>query len=148
MVKNTAKLYRTLFLHKTNKKMQRKPGMKFFAHSRVWRQLSWIQNFVTWYFHEIWPKPHRNPVQGSFSIKWTKTCHKNRGEVLRSSRLYWLGNVYKICLIFFMPKLFSWICTSIIASFFCDIRMISKHKFPGNFQLFFLVKTIMALRNQ
>ena len=46
MVKNTIKLHSILFLHKINKKVQGKPAVKYFVHSRVWRHLRWIQNFV------------------------------------------------------------------------------------------------------
>ena len=39
IVKNTMKLYGRIFLHKTKRKMQRKPGVKCSVHSRVWRHL-------------------------------------------------------------------------------------------------------------
>ena len=45
--KNTKKLYRRIFIHKTNKIMQVKPGVKYFSHLRVWCHLHWIQNFVS-----------------------------------------------------------------------------------------------------
>ena len=43
MVKNTIKLCRKLILHKIYKNMKRKPGVKCFVYSRVWRHLRQIQ---------------------------------------------------------------------------------------------------------
>ena len=47
IIKATIKLCKKFFFHKINKNMQRKPGMKCFVHSRVWRHSRRIQNFVT-----------------------------------------------------------------------------------------------------
>ena len=46
--KNIINLYRRLFLHKTNKNMYRKPGVKCFVHSRVWRHLLLREYDVTY----------------------------------------------------------------------------------------------------
>ena len=38
---------RKMIFHKTHTKMQRKLGVKYLVHSRVWRHLRWIWNFAT-----------------------------------------------------------------------------------------------------
>ena len=74
MVKTTIKLCKRFFFHKINKNMQRKPGMKYFVHLQVWCHSLWIQNSA---------RPDQNTtnfVQGCFSIKSRKLCHKNRSD--------------------------------------------------------------------
>ena len=87
MGKATIKLCKKFFFHKFNKNTQRKPWMKCFVHSLVSRHLtldSKLCNFIT-----LWEliKAPQNFVQGTFSIKSLKICHKNRGEFLVSSLL-------------------------------------------------------------
>ena len=45
MIKNTIKLYRRFLLDKTNKKIRRKPEVKWFLHSQVWRHLTEFKIF-------------------------------------------------------------------------------------------------------
>ena len=43
---NDHKAVKSSFFHKINKNRQRKPGVKCFVHSRVWRHSHWIQDFM------------------------------------------------------------------------------------------------------
>ena len=65
-VKTTIKLCKRFFFHKINKKMQSKPGIKYFIHSLVWRHSRRIQNFIT--LQGLIKTPQKF-IQGSFSIK-------------------------------------------------------------------------------
>ena len=75
------KLCKKFFFHKINKNMQRKPGLKCYIHSRVWRHLRQIQNFIpSWELI----KTSQNFVQAFLSVKSLKLCHKNSGEIFAS----------------------------------------------------------------
>ena len=76
MVKNTIKLCRRFFLHKSN--MKRKPGVEsLMSNSKLFR-------FIT--LGKLIKTPE-NFVQGFLSVKLTNVCHKNRGEGLVSGSL-------------------------------------------------------------
>ena len=89
IIKNTIKPCRRLLLHKINRNMQRKSRLKCFVHSRydVITLNSKLYNFIT-----LWKlmKTPQNFLQGSFSVRLTKLCHKNGGKGLASGPLYWL----------------------------------------------------------
>ena len=65
MVKNTIKLYyRRSFLHKSNEKCKENQGVICFIHSRVWRHIRWMQNFVTLKLCEVWWNRHKTLYNG------------------------------------------------------------------------------------
>ena len=82
MVKNTIKLYRRLFLHKTNKNWKEIQGKMFFTFGC---DVSYAEfktcNFIT--LCKLTETP-QNILKGYFCIKLTKICHKNRVVVLGS----------------------------------------------------------------
>ena len=83
---NTIKLYRRIFFYKANKKCKKTRGEMFctFAGMTSLMLNSKLYIFIT-YWNLI--KVRQNFVKDPFSIKLTKICHKNRGEVLVSSSL-------------------------------------------------------------
>ena len=86
MHKTTIKLCKRFFFHKIKRIMGRKPGMKYFVHSRLWSHLRQVQNcnFIT-----LWEliKTPQSFEQGPSCIKSIKLCHKNRGGLLASDPL-------------------------------------------------------------
>ena len=84
MVKNTTKLYRRLFLRKTNTKKQGKP-VENILHIRGY-DVTYAE-FKTFITSRNLTKTPQNFVQGSFSIKLTIIFHKKRVEGLASGPL-------------------------------------------------------------
>ena len=63
MIKNTTKLFKSVFSNKINKKNAKKSEVKCSVHSRVRHHLRWIQNCVTLSCYEIWWKRHKTMYQ-------------------------------------------------------------------------------------
>ena len=105
MVKNTIKLYRRLFLHKTNKKCKEIQG-KMFCTFRC--DVSYAEfktcNLIT--SCKLIKRP-QNLLQGYCSIKLTNICHKNGVDVLDTgptttlTEISWQNDIF---LFYIRPK--------------------------------------------
>ena len=85
------KIWYVTFFQKINKNMQRKLGMKYFEHLRVWRHSRRIQNIATSWLRENWSKHHKT-LSRLFSHKIIKIIPSKQGWVfilLPSSGLRW-----------------------------------------------------------
>ena len=133
IVTNTIKLCRKFILHKINKNMKRKPGMKYIVHWQVWRHIKFkLCNFITSLKLIKTPKTF---VQSSFFIKLIKMCHKNSCSFgLRSPlkiyvtwiiELFWNIGTKKIntCLTLDSKK-------NLLS--FKQCKLINKHKISGD----------------
>ena len=86
MIRNTLKLPKILFLHKTNKRCNENKSGMFHAFV-VMTSLALNSKLCNTLTLLSLTKALQNFVQDSFFLKLTKICHKDRGKVLASGPL-------------------------------------------------------------